>query len=157
MVDFKKLLEEHRARTPEQRKQHTKDLLKWAEERVKENQMFEVTAEDILRSKIVTPGLYACEIVSYKEDEAKDKSALHVFEAKIVQPGDFLGVPLRIQFSEKAMGFALPFLAALGVDPKKPGKFDPQRFIGKKIRCNVVNDTWQGNPNNKVTGYATAE
>lgn len=120
--------------------------------------MFEVTAEDILRSQIVTPGLYPAEITEYVEDKAKDSSVLHVYTAKITAPGEFHGVPLRIQFSEKAMGFAIPFLAAFGIDPRKPsGKLEPKKFVGKKLRVNVVNGTWNGNPNNQVNGFAPIE
>jgi hypothetical protein len=42
----------------------------------------------------------------------KSGAALYVFECRIDE-GEFKDVPLRIQFSEKAMGFAKEFVEAL--------------------------------------------
>jgi len=121
--------------------------------------MITIHPEDVLRSKTIEPGLYTLEVKSYKEDkDSKSGAALYVFDFVVVDAGPYQGVPISTQFSEKAMGFMIPFIQAIGgqVSDKEARTFDPNKFVGKKVKGNIVNDTYQGRTLNKINGYAPA-
>lgn len=116
--------------------------------------VLKISAEDMLRSEVVKPGWYPVSILDYSEDFAKtDNSVLHVFKAKIAD-GEFAGVPLRIQFSEKAPGFAKNFILALGGKlGKEGGDFKMEAAVGKKLKAHVSNQLYKGNMQNVVDDY----
>jgi hypothetical protein len=63
---------------------------------------------------------------------------------------DFKGVPLDWNFNSKAIGFAVGFLAAFGVDVKAGARFDLANAAGKQIEVFVENGEWQGRIVNRV-------
>lgn len=127
-----------------------------------------IGAEDFLRSTLVTTDWYPAVITSYTEDSDKNNAALHVFEAKI-ESGEFKDVPLRCQFSEKAMGFAKEFAEALRGKPftkeemLKGFSFGEtqdevrQRCVGKKVRVHVSPGMYNGRQNNQTDGFRPYE
>lgn len=127
-----------------------------------------IGADDFLRSTLVSVDWYPAVITAYTEDSDKNNAALHVFEAKI-ESGEFKDVPLRIQFSEKAMGFAKEFAEALRgkeftkEEMKQGFSFGDtedevrKRVISKKLRVHVSTGMYNGRQNNQTDGFRPYE
>jgi hypothetical protein len=114
---------------------------------------------DLLRGKLVTPGWYRVKIESVGEAPAKQSekgpSTNYPVEATIMFNGDtgdkeFTGVPLDWNFNSKAIGFAVGFLAAFGVEVKSGTRFDLKSAEGRELDVFVENDIYQGRQVNRV-------
>lgn len=111
---------------------------------------------DLLRGKIVEPAWYVVNIDSIGEAPSKDGgSTNYPVEGTIVRNADngdesYKGVPIDWNFNSKAIGFAVGFLTAFGVEVKSGVRFDLSNAEGKQIEVFVENDTWQGRPVNRV-------
>lgn len=111
---------------------------------------------DLLRGKIVEPGWYLVQINSVGEAPSKDGgSTNYPVEGTILkhmETGDetFKGVPLDWNFNSKAIGFAVGFLAAFGVDVKAGARFDLSNAAGQTLGVFVENGEWQGRAVNRV-------
>ena len=111
---------------------------------------------DLLRGKVVEPAWYVVNIVSVGEAPSKDGgSTNYPVEGVIVKNADngseeFAGVPLDWNFNSKAIGFAVGFLAALGVDVKAGARFELSNAAGKQMEVFVENGEWQGRIVNRV-------
>lgn len=114
---------------------------------------------DILRGTIVTPGWYLVEINSVGEASAKASekgpSTNYPVEATIIKNADdgtteFAGVPLDWNFNSKAIGFAVGFLQAFGVEVAAGQRFDLASAEGRQVEVFVENDTWQNRMVNRV-------
>jgi len=109
--------------------------------------------EDILRSKIIPPGWYKLLVKSMSEEQAgTDGSDLFVYK-NIIQGGNYEGVPLRFQISEKAMGFGIPYLVAGGVDVKPGVAVDLNDNVGKVIEGFVQRGEYKGKPTNELVDF----
>src|SRR5258706_6453647 len=127
-----------------------------------------IGADDFLRSTLLPTDWYPAVITSYVEDSDKNNAALHVFEAKI-ESGEFKDVPLRIQFSEKAMGFAKEFAEALkgrqftkeemakGFSFGETQDEVKQKTINKKLRIHVSPGMYNNRQNNQTDGFRPYE
>ncbi len=122
------------------------------------NLVFNITREDMLRSKTVEPGWYKVMVKSLSsKDASTDQSLLIIVDLVVVQDGAFKDVPLRAQFSEKAMGFSVPFFAACGAPINEAGgQYDFERTKGKTILVYVKNEIYQGRVLNKIEDYKAA-
>ena len=114
---------------------------------------------DLMRGKNVTPAWYRVKIETVGEAPAKASekgpSTNYPVEGTILFNGDtgdtaFKGVPLDWNFNSKAIGFAVGFLAAFGVEVKAGTRFDLKSAEGREIDIFVENDTWQGRLVNRV-------
>lgn len=114
---------------------------------------------DLLRGKIITPGWYRVRIETIGEAPAKQSekgpSTNYPVEATILFNGDngdveFKTVPVDWNFNSKAIGFAVGFLQAFGVDVKAGTRFDLKSAEGREIDVFVENDTWQNRLVNRV-------
>lgn len=118
---------------------------------------------DLLRGKTVTPAWYRVRIEEVGEAPAKTDpqnpqkapSTNYPVTATILFNGDdgkkeFASVPLDWNFNSKAIGFAVGFLQAFGVDVKSGQRFDLKSAEGGEIDVFVENDTWQGRMVNRV-------
>lgn len=114
---------------------------------------------DLLRGKVVTPAWYRIKIESVGEQPAKqsDKgpSTNYPVEGTIMFNGDngsqeFAGVPIDWMFNSKAIGFAVGFLQAFGVEVTAGTRFDLKSAEGREIDVFVENDTYQGRSVNRV-------
>ena len=118
--------------------------------------MIQFSDRDLLRGKIVEPAWYLVNITNIGEAPSKDGgSTNYPVEGTIVKNAetgaeDFAGVPLDWNFNSKAIGFAVGFLAAFGVDVKAGARFDLANAVGRQIEVFVENDTWQGRMVNRV-------
>jgi hypothetical protein len=112
--------------------------------------------KDLLRGKVVEPAWYVMHIESVGEAPSKDGgSTNYPVEGVIVKNADngneeFKGVPIDWNFNSKAIGFAVGFLTAFGVDVKSGARFDLANAAGKQLEVFVENDTYQGRMVNRV-------
>jgi hypothetical protein len=114
---------------------------------------------DLLRGKVVTPGWYRTRIDNVGEAPAKTSekgpSTNYPVEATILFNGDtgdteFASVPLDWNFNSKAIGFAVGFLQAFGVEVKANTRFDLKSAEGREVDVFVENDTYQNRLVNRV-------
>lgn len=114
---------------------------------------------DLLRGTVLTPAWYRVRIETVGEAPAKasDKgpSTNYPVEGTVLFNGDngdtqFQGVPLDWNFNSKAIGFAVGFLQAFGVEVKEGTRFDLKAAEGKELDVYVENDTWQQRLVNRV-------
>lgn len=114
---------------------------------------------DMLRGTTVSPAWYRVKIESVGEAPAKPSekgpSTNYPVEGTILFNGDngdtqYTGVPLDWNFNSKAIGFAVGFLQAFGVNVKEDTRFDLKSAEGRELDIFVENDTWQGRMVNRV-------
>jgi hypothetical protein len=114
------------------------------------------TQRDILRGKVVTPAWYRMRIDSVGEAPSSDgKSTNYPVEGTILFNADngdpeFKDTPIDWNFNSKAIGFAVGFLKALGVDVQAGARFDLSAAATKEVDVFVENDTYQGRVVNRV-------
>jgi len=126
---------------------------------------FAITREDVLKGKVVDPGFYKVKIKGIVEGVAGPKSAnpgsATVAVHYSITEGKFKDVPLQSTFSELAPGMAVPFFNALlpadkritdkDDNPELP-EFD-EKLIGLELQVNVVNNMYNGKPQNNIQEY----
>lgn len=114
---------------------------------------------DLLRGKVITPGWYRVRIDGVGEAPAKDQSkgpsTNYPVEGTVLFNGDtgdkeFANVPLDWNFNSKAIGFAVGFLQAFGVEVKSGVRFDLKSAEGREVDVFVENDTYQNRLVNRV-------
>jgi hypothetical protein len=111
---------------------------------------------DLLRGKVVEPAWYRMKIESVGEKPSSDGgSTNYPVEGTIIRNADngntdFAGVPIDWNFNSKAVGFAVGFLQAFGVEPKAGVRFDLNAAAGQELDVFVENDTYQGRTVNRV-------
>jgi hypothetical protein len=116
------------------------------------------TNRDLLRGKIVTPAWYRVRIESVGEQPTtseKGPSTNYPVEATILFNGDdgsveFKDVPLSWNFNSKAIGFAVGFLQAFGVEVKADTRFDLKSAEGREVDVFAENDIYQNRQVNRV-------
>lgn len=114
------------------------------------------TADDLNRGVLVDAGeWYPVEISGYQAANAKtDNSKLDKFTFKILT-GKFKDAKLYGQFSEKAPGFAIPFIEAITgmkVTEGMEAELD-HRLVGKQLEVYVVRGEYKNKPTNEVKEY----
>lgn len=116
------------------------------------------SARDLKRGTVVTPGWYRCKVEGVGDAPAKDgKSTNYPVDATILFDGDsgdttFAEVPLdNWNFNSKAIGFAVGFLKAFGVDVQPGQRFDLNASAGRELDVFIGNKEYQGRTLNDVT------
>jgi len=119
--------------------------------------IIQFTEKDLLRDKIVEPGMYKVHIDDVSNGEAsKDgKSINYVVEATIIKNADngseeFAGVPLTWNFNSKAISFMKGLFEALGETVTAQSRFDTNALSGHNVEVQVLNDTYNNKMQNKV-------
>jgi hypothetical protein len=118
--------------------------------------MIQFGERDLLRGKVVEPAWYLVRIDSVGEALSKDGgSTNYPVEGTIIKNAetgneDFKNVPLDWNFNSKAIGFAVGFLSAFGVDVKAGARFELANAAGKTVEVFVENGEWQGRIVNRV-------
>jgi hypothetical protein len=109
-----------------------------------------------MRGKVVEPAWYLVNIDNIGETPSKDGgSTNYPVEGTVLQNADtqgeeFKGVPIDWNFNSKAIGFAVGFLKAFGVDVKAGARFDLANAVGRQVEVFVENGEWQGRIVNRV-------
>lgn len=115
---------------------------------------FVITREDMLRSKVIEPGWYPVLIKNVTQEPAKTDGSTNTWVDMVITDGPQKDVPLRKNFSEKAPGFAVPFLRALGTEVGENGAtVDMDRAKGKKIMVYVLNKMFNNQQQNSVEDF----
>jgi hypothetical protein len=114
-----------------------------------------LTREDILQGKVVSPGWYLCNIKDVTQEQAKsDASSTNTVVSFNIADGPFKDTPLKIWFSEKAPGTIIGFIEALTGKEIQPGvEYDVESAKGKQLRCKVINDEYKGRITNKIDAF----
>lgn len=115
-----------------------------------------VTRDDVLRSKSLPSEWYEVEITDVEEKMSKAGDSMNtIIEFTIIAPAAYAGAKLFRLFSEKAPGFAIPFLEALGVSVgEEGGEFDLQATKGRKLKVFNKPQMYEGQIRNNVEGFA---
>lgn len=115
--------------------------------------------KDLLRGKVITPAWYRVRIDSIGETASKapekGPSTNYPVEATILFNADngdkeFEGVPLDWNFNSKAIGFAVGFLKAFGIEVKSGTRFNLSSAENRELDVFVENDTYQNRLVNRV-------
>jgi len=118
--------------------------------------MIQFSDRDLLRGKILEPAWYVVTIQNVGETPSKDGGSTNFpVEGIVVKNADtgseeFAGFPLDWNFNSKAIGFAVGFLSAFGVDVKAGARFDLANAVGRQLEVFVENGEWQGRIVNRV-------
>lgn len=121
--------------------------------------LVEFSSRDLLSGKVVDPAWYRMRINVVGEEAAKvsekGPSTNYPVDAEILFEGDtgdtkFTGVPVRWNFNSKAIGFAVGYLQALGVEVKAGERFELKASEGMELDVFVENDTYQNRLVNRV-------
>ena len=99
------------------------------------------------------------EIVKYAEEENKKKDGTNaVFDFRIVSDdANANNIEIRVWFSEKAPGIAVPFMKALGAEERPDGTMSvdfTQQLVGKRLQVFVKRGEFDGKPKNEISEYA---
>lgn len=119
-----------------------------------------VSPDDVSRGKLIQkPGWYMAEIVRYEEEENKKKDGTNaVFDFKVISDNqDANGIVIRVWFSEKAPGIAVPFMKALGAEERPDGTMSvdfTKALVGKKLQVYIKRGEFDGKPKNEISEYA---
>jgi hypothetical protein len=114
---------------------------------------------DILRGTIIEPAWYRVRIDTVGESAAADKgkgaSTNYPVEGTILFNGDngdikFKNCPIDWNFNSKAVGFAVGFLKAFGVEVAAGQRFDLKSAEGREIDVYVENGTYNNRIVNRV-------
>lgn len=114
---------------------------------------------DLLRGKTIEPAWYLVRIETVGESPAKASekgpSTNYPVEATIIRNAEngsetFAGIPVDWNFNSKAIGFAVGFLAAFGVEVKSGQRFDLKSAEGRELEVYVENDMYQNRIVNRV-------
>lgn len=115
---------------------------------------FVITREDMLRSKVIEPGWYKVVIKNVTQEPAKTDGSTNTWVDMVITDGPSKDVPLRKNFSEKAPGFAVPFLAALGTSVGEQGMtVDMSLAKGKSLLVYVLNKSYNNQMQNSVEDF----
>ena len=115
-----------------------------------------ITREDLLKSKVIAPEWYPCEVTKVDEHPSKSGDSIN-WDAylKILSPEDVAGVTMIRTFNEKAPGFAIEFIEACGgkIDAEAGGEFDLRAAAGRKIMVLVKNEMYNNVLRNKPESF----
>jgi hypothetical protein len=113
-----------------------------------------ISKEDLQRGKVLDPGWYTVAITDVQDKASKKGDSINTTISFDVTEGPFAGCKVFRLFNEKAPGFAVPFLQALGVEiPADGGTFDLKNAIGKQLMVYVKNELYEGSMMNRVEGF----
>ena len=120
--------------------------------------IIQFTTADVLRSKLLPEGFYSFKIAKVdgpKENKAKDGFNF-VFKFELIDAGEGLdGKVIEHTFSNKAMSMMLPCISAVKgttIEPKD-FVFDTDEVVNAKVDCKVIQDTYEGQLNNKIFAW----
>jgi hypothetical protein len=117
--------------------------------------IIKLTPSDILKGKLIDAGWYGAKIVKVAEDwvPSSDKQSTNLaITFEILGTG---GKELDVIVNSKGLGFVAPLISAIENKEIKPEamEIDTSKWTGKMVDVQVIQDTYQGRLNNKITGY----
>lgn len=118
------------------------------------------TKEDFLAGKVVKPGYYHSLVKNVTTKPAKkDQSDVYNIQLRIVESGDYKGVPLTDYISEKAVGTAIPYIKACngGKEPAPDESYLLENGVNKILKVLVGNSLYNGKITNTINDYLPAD
>ena len=121
--------------------------------------IIEFSRQDILRSKLITPGWYRIRIDSVSESLSKDGNSTNwPLEGTVLFNADngdkeFAGCPApywNFNSQPRARGFMIGFFASLGVEVKEDSRFELNNTIGKELDVFIENEMYEGRLLNRI-------
>jgi hypothetical protein len=118
--------------------------------------IIEFSDRDMNRGKVIDPAWYLVKIENIGEAPSRDGgSTNYPVEGIIIKNADngdakFADTIIEWNFNSKAIGFAVGFLKALGIDVKAGARFDLANAIGHNVEVFIENGEWQGRIVNRV-------
>lgn len=135
--------------------------------------IWDISADDLKAGTVVKePTWYCVEIISSVLGADKNGAGLWKLKGKILNAGQYQGVPIQWNYSEKAKSMSTNFVKSLGANVESTGvKLNTDAALGKRIEVwlapreyegRLVNDVKdarpcaheripEGNSNNEVT------
>jgi len=117
------------------------------------------TADTLRGSMVLDPNWYpaivrAVEIKAAKTDASTNWNyRFEILSGKSRDGKDYTGTMVYRLFNEKALGFARPFVEALGITIHEDDEFDPNTAVGKKLLIYVKNREYEGKLQNEVADF----
>jgi len=118
--------------------------------------MIQFSEKDLLRGTVVPPAWYLIKIDEIGEKPSADgQSTNYPVSGTVIKNADngdteLANVPIDWMFNSKAIGLAVGFLKAFGVDVVPGKRFDLKAAEGQLIEVWVENDIYQGRKVNRV-------
>jgi hypothetical protein len=123
---------------------------------------FSISKEDMLRSKVVQPGVYVLLIKDINQGPGKnDPDSITTTVDFVIESGPDpkgIGVPLKYWISEKAAGLSQDFFVkvtgkALPDDGITMTADQLNSLIGRKVKAYLKPEKYQGKDQNKIDGF----
>ena len=117
------------------------------------------TTADVLRSKLLDAGYYSFIIAAVtgpKTNKAQDGFNYEAHFQLIDKGADLDGKEIKHTFSNKAISMMLPCVQAIRGGMKLEPKdftFDTDELLNKKVDCKIIQDTYEGQLNNKIEAW----
>lgn len=114
---------------------------------------------DLLQGKTVNPAWYRCRVETVGENPSKDQgSTNYPVDVTVLFDGDtgsteFTDVPVTFNFNSKAIGMAVPFLTALGVNVEPEKRIDLKAAESMTLDIYIGNKQYEGRILNDVKAY----
>ena len=115
--------------------------------------VWDVSADDLKQGMVVqNPTWYCTEISSSVLGTDRNGAGLWKLTAKILNAGEYQGVPIKWNYSEKAKGMSSRFLEALGlqIDVQRGARLNTDAAIGKRIEIYIAPREYEGRLVNDV-------
>lgn len=119
--------------------------------------LLKFTASDILKSKILEEAWYGLTCTKVVEPKAsKDGDSVNYKVVFLVDNAE--GKELEYVINSKGLGFHVSLIAAMMGKSKKELKpeaisVDMEEWVGKKVDGRIVQDAYNGIPNNKIADF----
>jgi hypothetical protein len=114
--------------------------------------------EDLLKSRMVVPGVYPVTITKVVQTDAKTDRSTNTTFTFAINGGPFDGTPIDLLFNEKQIARAQELFSVLLKKRWEGEQIDLENSVGKKLKIHVFNDP--GNKFGKVNqidGYMPME
>lgn len=119
-----------------------------------------VTPQDMKASKIVKPGWHILEITENVTKPNKEGDAMNVEFSFVGAEGDAKDVPFKYWLSEKAPGFSIQLLTALGfkLSETEANTIDIKdgQFKGRKVKAKIEIGMYNNRKQNQISEFAPA-
>lgn len=122
---------------------------------------FQLSGTDWLRGKVMKNCWVRVVIKEYTLKSDKEGADLHKINTVVLEgplgSEEYKGIPVDLQFSEKAPGFASPLLLALGVPEGSTEAIDFNNFVGREVEAYNQQKEYQGRPQNNYVDFRAAK
>jgi len=115
--------------------------------------IWDVSPDDLKQGIVVTvPAWYCAEVNSSVLGADRNGAGLWKISGKILNEGEYQGVPIRWNYSEKLKSMSTRFLEAVGatIDPARGVKLNTDAVVGRRVELYIAPREWEGRLVNDV-------